>query len=303
MAIVVVIGLNVDERDPKPKEALGLIFLVVGTYMVLLFLLQSRDLSNAEAADARAARMAPEEIENPALLDEPTLWASMALEPVGADAVRARKQIWAGTRSSIRLGMLITALIFLSVPPIYLLDTFVPLMVGAPLIALIALWKSARLLAGGGDLDQMYASADRAMAPLGLSVSERPTVTIEPKGVAPFRLGPGIHGLLLFEGERHGRRVRVRMPADEGVRARSELSLEGALPEFEFRARDGRLKAADGAPAAASELLARIPNSPRWNGLKGAAGPKGITIERGGAGQGDWLMDLWLAERLADALA
>lgn len=50
----------------------------------------------------------------------------------------------------MRLGWLITLLIFASVVPIYLLDTFVPILVGAPLIALIALWRSFALLRSGG---------------------------------------------------------------------------------------------------------------------------------------------------------
>lgn len=68
----------------------------------------------------------------------------------------------------------------------------VPILIGAPLIGGIARWKSGRLLlAGGGELDQAYESVDRATAPLGLPVAERPTVTIEPKGAAPFRMGGG----------------------------------------------------------------------------------------------------------------
>ena len=198
--------------------------------------------------------------------------------------------------------MLITALIFASVVPIYLLGTFVPLLVGGPLIFAIALWRSARLLAPGGEMDEMYGTANRALEPLGLAISERPSVVIEPKGFAPLRMGAGVHGQLLIEGDRHGRRVLVRMPADEGVRSKAEVRVQARLPEFELRARDGRVKAGDGAPAAAAELLEGVPSSTRWNGLTGAAGPEGIAFEHRGAGQGDWLMDLWLAERIADAL-
>ena len=75
MVLVAVIALSVDERDAEPKEALGLIFLVVGAYMVLVFLFQSRDLARAEAADAEEAKVAPGEIENPTTMDEPALWA------------------------------------------------------------------------------------------------------------------------------------------------------------------------------------------------------------------------------------
>ena len=43
---------------------------------------------------------------------------------------------------------------------------------------------------------------------------------------------------------------------------------EGAGPvAVKIRCRDGRLKAADGAPAAVAEALKSVPNSPRWNAL------------------------------------
>ncbi len=45
-----------------------------------------------------------------------------------------------------------------------------------------------------------------------------------------------------------------------------------------------------------------MPNSPRWNGLKGKAGPEGIEVEHKGVGHGDWLLDLWLAERVASCV-
>jgi hypothetical protein len=274
---------------------------VIAAYIVVLFFLQTRDLSKAEAADAGSAP-APAEIENPATLDEPRLFAAMAVRPVDADAVRARKEMWSSTRASVHLGMLVCLLIFLSVPPIYLLDTYVPLLIGGPLIAGIALWKSVSLLASGGGLDQAYDQAGRAMAPLGLAVTEHPTVTIEAKYVGPpFRMGPAIHGTLVLEGERHGRAVTVRMPSG-GVRTTSQIYVSASSPEFEFRVRDGRLKAKTGAPEALGQVLANVPNSTRWNGVHGGGGPDGIAVERKGSQSGDWMLDLWLAERLADAL-
>jgi hypothetical protein len=294
--LVVVVALTMGQGEAKPKDAFALIFAILGVFMVLLFWFQTRDLSAAEAADA--AGRVPDRIDNPATLDEAVLYAAMAIGPIDADAVRARKQVWSTARSSIRLGMLITALIFLSVTPIYLLDTFVPILIGAPLIGGIALWKSGRLLAGGGELDQAYDSVDRAMAPLGLSLRERPTVTIEPKGVAPYRMGPAIHGALELGGSRHGRQVSVRM---EG--SKSEVRVMAASPPFEFGARDGRLKAEKDAPEAAAAALKSVPNSTRWNGVRGRAGADGIEAARkGGADPSGWLLDLWLAERLADAV-
>lgn len=234
------VALTMGQGEAKPKDALALIFGIIAAYVVLLFLLQTRDLSKAEAADAGSAPApAPAEIQNPATLDEAQLFAALAVRPIDPDAARARKEMWSSTRASIRLGMLICLLIFLAVPPIYLLDTFVPLIIGAPLIAGIALWKSMSLLSSGGELDQAYERAGRAMAPLGLAVIERPTVTIEAKYAGPpFHMGPAIHGALVLEGERHGRAVTVRMPSG-GVRTVSQVYVAARSLEFEFLATGG----------------------------------------------------------------
>ncbi len=167
-------------------------------------------------------------------MDEPTLWASMAVKPIDKDALRARKDVWGAARGSMRLGMVICLLIFLAVPPIYLLDTFVPLLIGAPLIVLIALWKSVPMVAGGGDIGKAYETANRAMKPLGLELTEKLQITIEPKSAAPFRLGPGVHGATVFEGKRHGRGVTVRMPADESTRSMCQVRIATPAPEFEL---------------------------------------------------------------------
>ena len=213
----------------------------------------------------------------------------------------ARREMWGTARASIHLGMLICALIFLSVPPLYLFDTFIPLLVGGSLIGLIALFKSGSLLSSGGDFDKAYDLAGRAMAPLGLKIVEHPTLHIEVNGAAPFRLGSALRGALVLEGKRHGRKVSVRMPTGT-VRATSEVELAISAPEFEFKARDGRLKAGDGAPGAVTAAFEAVPNSQRWNGVKGGADGEGIAVNRKGAGGGDMLLDLWLAERLAEAL-
>lgn len=57
-----------------------------------------------------------------------------------------------------------------------------------------------------------------------------------------------------------------------------------------------------GAPEALGQVLAKVPNSTRWNGVHGGGGPDGIAVERKGSQSGDWMLDLWLAERLAEAL-
>jgi hypothetical protein len=302
MVAVAVVALTMGQGQAKPKGALALIFGIVAAYLVLLFFFfQTRDVSRAEAKDLEAAAQPQGEIENPAVLDEAHLWAAMAIHPVDADAVKARKQVWATARGSIHTGMLVCVLIFVGVPPIYLLDTWVPFVVCAPLIGLIALFKSVRLLGGG--LDEAYDASSRAMAPLGLRVVEHPEVRIQPKYVAPLRMGPVLHGQLAMEGERHGRKVSVHMPASAGVRTPCEVRVEVDSPGFEFKSRDGRLKAAEGAPPAVAEALASVPNSTRWNGVRGGAGGEGIVVTRKSSHTSDWLLDLWLAERLTGAIA
>jgi hypothetical protein len=299
--LVAVVALQADPQDANPKEILALIFGIIGTFVVLMFLLQSLDLRRAEATDARTPAVEPGDIDNPATMEERDLFAAMAVHPIDADAVRARREIWGTVRTSMRTGMLVTGLIFLSVPPVYLLDTFIPLIVGGSLIAAIALFKSASLMSSGGDLDKAYDLASRAMAPLGLKVMERPTIVIEPKSVAPFRMGPTLRGALVLEGARHGRDITIRMPSG-GVRTASEVAIAGAAPEFEFKARDGRLKAGEGAPDTVAAALKSVPNSTRWNGVRGGGDAGALVVGRKGAASGDMLLDLWLGERLAEAL-
>jgi hypothetical protein len=292
------VALTLGQPEDDPKPAYALIFAIIGVYLILLFALQSADVRRAERADADAESLEPAAIENPATLNDATLWASMAVRPIDADARRARGQIWATTRGSIRTGMLVCALIFLTVPPIYLLETFVPLIVGFPLIAGVAVWKSVRLMGGG--IDAAYESAGRAMAPLGLRIEERPAITIEAKGVAPLRMGTAMHGALVLEGERHGRHVLVTMPADRAVRTPSEVLVDARVPDFEMRSRDGRVNATDGAPPEVVAALKRIRGSTRWNGVRGGAEDGRVVVRRKSAGASDWLLDLWLAERIAD---
>jgi hypothetical protein len=301
MALVAFIAVTADQRQAKPRGTFALIFGIVAVYLVLLFFFQSRDLSRAEATDVEAAGQPPDQIENPAILDEAHLWAAMAIHPIDREAIRARKQVWATSRQSIHTGMLVCLLIFVGVPPIYLLDTWLPFLVCAPLIGLIALFKSVRLLGGG--LDEAYENSSRAMAPLGLRVVEHPEVRIQPKYVDPVRMGPVLHGQLAMEGERHGRKVAVHMPANSGVRTPCEVRVELAPPKFGFKARDGRLKAEEGAPPAVAEALGGVPNSTRWNGVRGGGSGEGIVVTRKSSHASDWLLDLWLAERLAVAVA
>lgn len=302
MALVAAIGLTMGSGEANPKLALGLIFGVLAVFVVILFALQRSDLERVAGTDARGTERAAAEagggIENPTTMSEPELWAALAVEPIGREAIQARSQMWDAGRRSLRLGMVVTLLIFLTVPPIYLFESFVPLLIGGPLIVIAAIFGSVRALAPGGEMDSGYEKVGVAMAPLGLKVTERPEVSIEMRDPVTPRMGPKIHGELVLSGTRHGRQVAVRLGGGE-VHSASEVTMRGATPAFEAKSRDGRVRPAEGAPAEIAAALKGVPNSTRWKNLRVSGGPEGVVVTRKGGQQGDWLCDLWLAELLA----
>jgi hypothetical protein len=299
-----VIAITTGEGQASPKTTYALIFGVLAVFLVVLFALQRSDLNRAAGGDAKAVQRAV--VEGKADLDDPTrmseqqLWASMAVKPIDDDAIKARGSMWDAGRRSQSLAIVVTALILLTVPSIYLFESFVPLLIGGPLIAIAAIYGGIRALMPGGEMDQGYAKVGTAMAPLGLEVSERPTVSIETRDATSGRVGPKLHGALVLSGQRHGRAVSVRLGGGEAG-ARSEVSVKVAAPAFKLKSRDGRVRAADDTPAAIATALTETPNSTRWKKLTVEGGPEGIVVTRKGGDQGDWLCDLWLAERLADA--
>lgn len=271
-ALVAVIATTTGQGEANPKLTLGLIFGVIAVFVVVLLILQRSDLEPAAGGDAqavgRAAAQAGGPVENPATMSEADLWAALAVRPITAEAIKARGAGWDAGRRSLKLGMVVFALILLTVPAIYLLESFVPLLIGGPLIVIAALYGSFRAVAPGGEMDQGYQRVGEVMAPLGLEVSERPTVSIEMRDPVTPRMGPQIRGVLELSGERHGRRVVIRLGSGEG-----EVSV--AEPSRQYEAVSRRISV--------------------------HSGPEGIVVTRKGGEQGDWLCDLWLAERLASA--
>jgi hypothetical protein len=294
------IGLTLGSGQSDPKLAYGLIFGILAIYFVILFTLQRGDLERTASGGAQATTRAVAEggraIENPTTMAEPELWAALAVKPIDNDAIRARGEMWGAARSSLRLGMVITLLIFLTVPSIYMFESFVPLLIGGPLIVIAAIYGSLRAVAPGGEMDKGYENVGRAMAPLGLEVTERPTVNIETRDAVTGRVGPKIRGALALSGERHGRQVSVRLEGGS-----SEVTVATPAPAFRAKSRDGRVRPGDDAPVAIAEALKSAPNSTRWKRVAVDGGAEGIVVARKGGEQSDWLCDLWLAERLADA--
>jgi hypothetical protein len=304
VAIILVIATTTGGGEANPKTTLALIFGVLAVFFIVLFALQRADLNQVSGADARSSSRAQGEggraLDNPATMSEADLWAAMAVKPIDAEAVKARGAGWEAGRRSQNLAMVVVLLIFLTVPAIYMLESFVPLLIGGPLIAIAAVWGSVRALMPGGELDRGYAKVGVAMAPLGFEVTERPAVSIETREATTGRVGPKIRGALVLEGQRHGRPVTVRLDSSE-TSSRSEVTVASPAPAFAAKSRDGRLRPAEGTPETIAAALKRVPNSTRWKKVTVEGGPDGIVVARKGGEQADWLCDLWLAERLASA--
>jgi hypothetical protein len=304
--VVAVIASSSGGDEANPKGTMALIFGVIAVFVVILFVLQRSDLEKVAGGDAKAVQRAVAEgggkIENPTTMEEPRLWAALAVKPIDDEAIEARGSMWDAGRRSQKLAWVVMLLIFLTVPSIYLFESFVPILIGGPLIAIAAIYGSIRALAPGGEMDQGYEKVGLAMAPLGFEVTERPKVSIETREATTGRVGPRLHGALVLSGERHGRPVEVRIGSGEAS-PHSEVKVGVATPEFEAKSRDGKVRPGDDVPAPFATALKAMPNSTRWKKLTVEGGPEGIVVARKGGLQADWLCDLWLAERLADAAA
>jgi len=304
-AVVAVIATTTGQGEANPKLTLALIFGVIALFVVILLVLQRSDLERAAGGDAaKVARGAAEggrRVEDPTTLGEAELWAAMAVAPIDREAIRARSQMWDSARASQKLGVVVFALIFLTVPTMYLTESFVPLLIGGPLIAVAAVYGSIRAIGPGGEVDSGFDRLDVAMRPLGLSLTARPKGGFETRLPAQPGFDYRLRGWTELSGERHGRRIVVRWGGHEDAGV-SEVTVAAPGPQWSARSRDGRVRPVDGdPPAAVAAALESLPRSERWKRVEVSGGPEGILVTRKKGRQPDWLCDLWLAERLAAA--
>jgi hypothetical protein len=292
IAAIVLVALSADPRDPSPKGTLMTIFALVAGYMAVLFIIQRRDVKASKRASAPPPEWIGRTVDDPTRVTPGELWAAMAVAPIDEDAANAQAHAWELAENSINTGAIVTALILIAVPLMYLTESVWPVVIGAPIIVAVASIKGL----GAGGIAAAYDTAARAMEPMGLRQTERPEIGTAPRLGPPGGLKTDIRGGLEYEGRRHGRRVRVRW--DDGA---CEITVVVASPEFEARSGDGRLRSRTGElPPGVAEALESVPRSSEWKNLRVSGGPEGIFVRRKPAGAGtSWLCDLWLAERLA----
>jgi hypothetical protein len=167
------------------------------------------------------------------------------------------------------------------------LYVFVPMIIG------YAVYMLSKVMASGGSLAPIYALAEPTMKPLGLVMTETPSVQTTPRVVGPG-MQKQITGAAVYEGTRHGRNVRLRLAS------KTTTQIAGSFPGFTIRNRSGKLQPAANAPPVVKAVVATLPASPLWTGVNVHGGDDGIVVERKD-NRSSWMCDLWLAERLADA--
>jgi hypothetical protein len=165
-----------------------------------------------------------------------------------------------------------------------------------PAIALIVAWAAAV----PATVRWARRAQDAWLAPLGLHTAGTPgsIVLPGPHGGLDHR----VVGATTLAGVRHGRAVEVRMTGRV-----STVRVAAPAPLFRGSSHEGRLRLDE--PDAGGRLAALVAATAddRWRRVTFAGGPGGIVVERRTsqpeALEARWLEDLWLAERLADAVS
>ncbi len=204
--------------------------------------------------------------------------------------------MWSVADRSSRGAAIAALLVVVLMPAAIITQNPKVIVLAAVPIVLFALYSAAQTIRPGGRLDQAYASADEVMRPLGLTGVERPQWVVIPYATGDLHstvIGPTVLG-----GRRHGREVEVTLQGGH-----SQVAVGCDVPAFTLEGRDGVLRPGDGAPPQVRGAVGTLAPAPVWNGARVEAGDGRILISRRRAGPERWAHDLWLAERLAGAVA
>jgi hypothetical protein len=268
------IALVFGSGSADPTAVTAVILALVFAFVAVLFYLQRRDLTAAEARSRRPVATAAIPVTDPTTVALPALLRALAIEPVDDAAVaRSTAHTWGIVRRSQHSGWVLMVLIACAVIPWQLWQETWSIVVFVPAIMVYVVYLAARALMPGGDIDRAYEGSAATLEPLGL----------QPDGE-------------VYTGQRHGRAVSVHL--DRG----STVVVGGAVASFTVKAKGERLRAADGSPPDIGAALQPLRASSYWKGVEASGGPDGVTVKRR-SGSEHWMRDLWLAERLADAAA
>ena len=274
MAAAAAIALLFAQNNAHPTGALIAIFVIIFGFVFVLLRLQRRDVDVAQTRDKLGQLEPAGPVDDPTTVDTNALMVALAVKPIDREAIAtASDHVWGFARGSIRSGTILMVLIACAVIPWELWTAYWSLYIFVPIILVYVVYLAYRAI--GGQVGQAYDDSAALVAPLGLElVGESPPV---------------------FEGERHGRHVRVKI---DGSHAITEVA--GVVAPFRVKVKGERLHA-DEPPPGVEEVLSGLRASSYWKGVSAEGGKAGVTVERTHDAGSNWMRDLWLAEHLADA--
>ncbi len=306
LLVIVGVSIGLGLANPTDQRVIFAILPMLAIYMGGIFVMQARAATRPEATPMSTRA------EEPASgADPPKGWNELtrvlAVKPIDPAAERAARRASGGVwLSQVRLGAVLTALILVGVGLFYggvdaTLRPFGDSGPGLPVVFLpiFALIVFA-VLRIPFTIRQSVSASDAYLEPLGLRVTETPKVGVRPRyggsGMQSAAYGPTV-----MSGTRHGRKVRIELEGSE-----YETTVSGRTPSFSVAGADGRLATKGDAPAAVKESLEPLSADPRWREVEVEGGADGIAVRRRLRGSAStealWMDDLWLAERLADAV-
>lgn len=228
-----------------------------------------------------------------------------ALTLPGADSARSAAGAAASRRFSIGLfGP--TALVAILLPLggwLYISGTvtgvwqpFGPTGVGIPVAALPGL-VVVLLLVGALPFNMRKGRriSDDYLSGLGLRITQTPSIILLPRigtdGVGAHTVGP-----TTFEGDRYGRHVIV-----DAYAGSTAVLVASPVPPLTLEGKGGQLHVNEG-PGWLQSAIAGIPADDRWARMRVSGSASGLQVDRkGSAVDSDWMLDLWLAERILAA--
>lgn len=304
VGVVLYVGLTTQPGDPPPYAAIGA---AVGIYLVGLLGLQAVGLflSRPDDADGERPSIPMDPTHPPPTAED----LAEALALPDSDGTRSDRRsrargdsyrfAWAQWLPMAAVALLLPLAGYLwvtgVVPQVW--QPFGPAGMGIPVaalpglaIVLVLVFLLPRTMGRAKQISDDY------HAPLGLAITQTPQSVLLPR-VGTDGLNHTLIGPTTFSGRRHGRRVVVDAYAGSSAVLVAQPGRDYSLDGSRNRLHVGGGQVPPGVLAFVKELA----DDSRFNAVSVSSGPDGVRVDRRGASvdQG-WLLDLWLAERLAD---
>lgn len=308
--LVVIVGVTValGLSNPTDKRVIFAILPMLAVYMGGIFVMQARAARRAAIGES-AQEPVPEPASGPGPpAGRAELARALAVKAIDPAARQAARRSSAGIwLSQVTYAAVLTAMILVGVGLYYggVDETLYPFgdtgpgvpVAFLPIFAMIAFLVLRIPFTLRGSVE----ASNVELEPLGLELTETPRIGVRPRW-GGSGLQTDVRGPSVLAGHRHGRAVRIELDASS-----YETRVAQRAPSFQVSGKDGRLAAAGDAPAAVRDAVAALEPAARWRGVKVEAGDDGIVVKRRGgvrtSEERRWMDDLWLAERLADAVA